>query len=204
MKIRLSLTLVSAIILSAVFYMILSSKKNQQIPAAANSKKTTPAVVGSSTDTKQYTDASGFKFNYQDDLVVAAGQTKDQSIYSSLNLTSNKNDGNIDIEVTNSSLKGVQDYLKKNKISISQEKIKKLKLGDLDAWQFEIDNKMTTLAFDQDTLFVITANPQKNKDYWSNINNKIVNSFEFVRPDNTGDNSVPDDNVTFEGEETVE
>ncbi len=64
-----------------------------------------------------------------------------------------------------------------------------------------------TIALDQNSLFVITVNPQKDKKYWSKANDTIINSFAFEKPDNpaNGDSSSPaDDGVVYEGEETVE
>lgn len=139
-------------------------------------------------------------------MKVESNTPSDQSIFSSLNLTSNKYKGNIQIEVASSDLKSLDDWFRKNKVSQSSKDIVRIKLADLDASSFEQNGKLITLAVDVGTLFTFTVDFQKSKDFWLDVNKTILSSLAFQPPatsvENTSESAEGD--VIFEGEEVVE
>lgn len=204
-KIFLLLILLTIAVVSGIF--IVSSRKEQEI-SPLGEKITSPTTTkrAESVSLKEYKDPAGFVFQYPDNVKVESNTPSDQSIFSSLNLTSNKYKGNIQIEVASSDLKSLDDWFRKNKVSQSSKDIVRIKLADLDASSFEQNGKLITLAVDVGTLFTFTVDFQKSKDFWLDVNKTILSSLAFQPPatsvENTSESAEGD--VIFEGEEVVE
>jgi len=186
--------------------MILSQQKTQKIttPIAEKIKDVQTEITAG---TKQYHDPSGFSFNYPEDLLASpAANIKDQSVYSELTISSPEKKGGIEIQVLSNNVKNVDAWLTENKIN-SKEQTTKLKLADLDARQFEDKGTITTVAVDSGTLFLLTTDYQDDKNFWTDVNNKIIASFEFIQPtaaSNASGGDSSSDDVILEGEEVVE
>lgn len=204
MKLKLLLFFAILTILIIIGIVAISSKKGQQIstPVAEKNIFSRGTQRVSSQILKEYKDPSGFEFKHPDSAGVAVIPSENQSVFSSLKLTSEKYHGNILIEVVSSDLKSVDDWLNKNKINSSS----KIKLADLDARQFKQNAKVVTVAVDIGTLFIITVDQQKNKEFWLDVNKKIVSSFAFQPPETSFEDTPisEESDVIFEGEETVE
>jgi len=185
-----------------VGYIIFVSRKNGVFKLPVVEKKTAVSPTLPVIDDKKYSDEAGFSFSYKDDLKITKIETKDQAVYSSLEITSKDRSGKISILVTDSQLTKIDDYFKKEKT------VKKLKLADLDARQVDKDGKLMTVALDQGALFVITAEYQNAKAFWLTVSNKVLASFAFTSPQK--DESVSQDSggssepaVIDEGEEEI-
>lgn len=197
--------------------MLSSSKKQGAVSPivkegtlSKNSASNTNSLLKPSQKTKEYTDPSGFKFNYPEDVTVEKKETKDNNIYSKLQISSLKTQGKIDISVEKSNLTQVAGWFKNNLNIPTSSEIKKTKLAELEARQFETKDQLTTLALDQGALFKIIVNIDKNKDFWLNVNEKIISTFSFVNPEVNKTISTPNndaansEDVVFEEEEIVE
>jgi len=185
-----------------VGYIIFVSRKNGVFKLPVVEKKTAVSPTLPVIDDKKYSDEAGFSFSYKDDLKITKIETKDQAVYSSLEITSKDRSGKISILVTDSQLTKIDDYFKKEKT------VKRLKLADLDAKQVDKDGKLMTVALDQGALFVITAEYQNAKAFWLTVSNKVLASFAFTSPQK--DESVSQDSggssepaVIDEGEEEI-
>jgi len=202
---------VIAIVVVIIFFMVRASHRpNEQTTPLPDTQQeqTTNGDQTVPSDLKTYSDPSGFKFNYPVDLTVNSKKETDQSIYSSLEITSSKKQGDISIKIIETSITKIDDWFKQKKIKTSD--LKTVKLADLEAKQAQINGELITAAIDQGALIVITANYQMDKDFWLKANEKVIGSFAFVNPassqtsDTSDSSSGGGDDVIFEGEEIVE
>ncbi len=151
-----------------------------------------------------YTDDSGFKFSYPEELKVSRIDSSDQSVYSSLEAKLASPPGAITIQLTSSTLKSFDDWYKSLSLKPKPSEVSKLKLADLDAVQLKLGDKLITAALDKDTLITLSATPSSN-DKLSQAYQKIISSFVFVPPASTSDtSSAGGGDVIFEGEEQVQ
>lgn len=187
--------------------IIFSQPKTEKIstPVVDKGKNSEPSpAVGM----KVFHDPSGFTFSYPENLLASsAANIKDQSVYSELTLSSTEKKGGIEIQALSSNLKKVDAWLTENKIPLTDQRVVKLKLADLEARQLNEKTSITTVAVDSGVIFLISTDLQDDTDYWKNVTNDVVSTFKFVQPasasNTSGDNSSSDD-VVLEGEEVVE
>lgn len=190
---------------TAIYYLFNNSY--QATPVSSFTKKQVSLSVTPSPNPKikEFVDPSGFKFNYPEDLVVKTKESTGNNIYSSLQILSENNKGEIIIRVESSNLKDLAAWLKTEK---KLQEIKKIKLAELEAVQFKQDNLTRIVAHDTGATFTITIDAVDSEQFWSNTADIIVKSFAFVSPQNQ--NSAPVQNgegaedVILEGEEIVE
>lgn len=149
---------------------------------------------------KEYSDASGFKFSYPEDLKIAVNDiSASNTLYADLALTSPSKRGSLTIKVSDITKTFFDEFLK-GKTTIET------KLADLPAYQYQEKKKLVTTAYDQGVQFTLTADLSQEKNYWFNINKQIINLFKFVQPETPAASSGggSEDSVIFEGEETIE
>ncbi|NMB83846.1 hypothetical protein GYA28_00995 [Candidatus Roizmanbacteria bacterium] len=179
-------------------------------PTVSDNFPSSAPTVRTETGFKDYTDPAGFKFSYPAEITVAAKNISDDTVYSQLDIKSQEASGSISLKAVASSLAKIDDYFASKKTSSFFGGVKKLKLADIDARQYQINNQLITVALDQGVMFTITTEyPTDKKDYWKKINDGIISSFAFVEPTvNTsaagGSSSDESGDVVFEGEEIVE
>lgn len=191
---------------AVVFYIIFSLKKQEvfRSPIITNEPLLSPTESESSNNTeKKYSDASGFSFFYPANIIVNKIETKNETIYSSLEIISKKETGKISFLVTSTNLKKVDDYFTDKK-----KEIKKLKIAEMEARQIAEEKKITTVALDQGALFTIMVDYQTSKDFWVGVNNKIISTFAFTPPEQTETTSQgsagSQEDVIYEGEEEIQ
>ena len=207
-KISLLLAAITFLAILAVFFSLSkSSKKNIHSPVSENNLKI--KTISPESKLTEYKDPSGFKFSYPQNLNLQKKQINDQTIYSLLELTSPKNQGKLEIRVEDSQLKKIDDWFLNGKLATRPADIKKIKLAEMDGRQFSEKGKFLTIALDQGVLFTFTVIPEKNKNFWLNVNEKIIKTFAFEPPENTGENTSnnnasSEEDVIFEGEEIIE
>ena len=151
--------------------------------------------------------SAGFKFKYPDNFSVSTAEQLTENIYSSLTLKSDDIEGKTEILVESTNAKSLDDWLNQNSKKIVKEKLQKLKLADIDAVQFEKDNKVVTNAFDTGgVLFTITTELKPNRDTMFKLNNMVISSFAFQTPQIPAESNSKSEegDVIFEGEEVIE
>ncbi len=163
--------------IAVIGYVVLSTSKSKNIisPIVVDKQTAVSPTRLPSSDIK-YIDEAGFSFAYPDNLILKKIETKDQTVYSSIEITSKDHKGKLSIIAVDSQFTKIADYFKKEKT------IRKLKLADLEAGQIDKDGKLVTAALDQGVLFTLTADYQNSKAFWLTVNNKILASFAFVPP----------------------
>lgn len=179
----------------------------QQTPAVSQVVIPTPTPVMPSATLKDYIDSSGFTFQHPDDTTVTTNET-DTITYADLVLTNPLVSGSITARVQDTKLKSLDAWVKQNEATVAAGIVKEVQLGSLQAREITMEDKILTVAVDQKILFTIEVIPQTEKNYWENVYNTLLTSFNFVTPQqstSTTDTSASSlDDVIFEGEEVVE
>ena len=200
------LLLLTVLLVLVVIGIIKLGQKGEKVvsPIGDNQKTSEVNPINLKTKLKTFEDPAGFLFKYPENLTIKINKTTDQSVFSSLTLTSKSEKGNISIEIVTSNLQSLEDWLSENNITAKRQKIK---LADLDAISFEQAGKVITTTVDIGTLLTFTVDYQKNKNYWLEVNKTILSTFAFSAPEEAPagvSDSSADEDVIFEGEEVIE
>ena len=203
------LGLIATIGVIVILLLNLTKKQNLISPIAKNKQETSQDTQVLSATQKEYIDPSGFKFKYPDNFSVSTAEQLAENVYSSLTLKSDDVKGKTEILVEATNAKSLDDWLNQNSKKIVKEKLQKIKLADMDAVQFEKDNKVVTNAFDTGgVLFTITTELKPNRDTMFKLNNMVISSFAFVQPEipdaSTQSSDGTEGEVYFEDEEIIE
>lgn len=199
---------VSAVSLSVIVFVFINSQNNPDKTGEKNVKQPSFSLVQESLKLKEYTDPSGFKFSYTDNVVVNKKSVKDDNTYTLLELKSSLNAGKITLEATGSNLTSLDKWTSKHKTA--SHEAQKLKIADMNAVELSSKTSMITGALDKGVLFMITTEFSDRPDFWKSLYKKIVSSFAFTPPEATSGSfdtsaSPPsNDDISFEGEEVIE
>lgn len=200
------IAVIGILIAISIFVIVFPSQKTQKpISPVSNSQPDKPAIIENFTT---YNDPSGFAFQYPQGIVVSPKKLQNNQFYSSLEIASTGSAQVITITAEDSSLNTIDDWFKGDKKTSVFGTINKMKLADLDARQFEANNAQTTIALDQGVLFTVATNAKKGSDLEKTYQ-KIVNSFAFVQPTQSVQNSSSgqsggSSDIIDEGEEVVQ
>jgi hypothetical protein len=185
-----------------IVYVVIVSRKQEVIKSPLLEKDNAVVVTPVTVADSKYEDEAGFNFLHPQNAVINKVITNDETVYSSLEISSKNHTGKIFILVMDTQLVKIDDYFDKTAT------VKKLKLGSIEAGQIEENNQLITVAIDQGALFVITADYKQSKAFWLTVNNKIISSFTFALPKTT-EESVSQDSgysgseIIDEGEEEI-
>lgn len=192
------------IIIAAALMYFNSRSQTTKSPVLNNQPTITTSVNKITDKLKVYEDNSGFKFDYPENLTVNTLKITDENIYTLLEIKSKDIPGLITIKIVSSTLTKIDDYFKNKKNLIT----KKIKIAELDARQFTENNVLNTVALDKGVLISISTDYKQNKDYWTEVNAKIIATFAFINPENTSNgnssSSTNNGDITVEEEEIVE
>lgn len=189
-----------------VLFSTSSGGKKETVKFKEGNTQTAPAENQMSSQTKEFKDPSGFNFSYPDNLTLEKKDAVNSQTYSFLELTSSDDSGKVTIDVSGTEIASLNEALKQNKAPATAQ-VKTLKLGDMDARQYEAQNQIVTLAIDTGVLFTIKTDLGSQKNFWSSVNDKITSSFVLAPPEAPVDNSSSyseDDSIIDEGEEIIE
>lgn len=178
---------------------------NKSQPKTSENKIESPVVtLTPSTKLLSYSDTSGFRFQYPDDVKIAT-LSAGPNDYTSIKLTSQIAKGNISIKVSDSNYNNLTAWVKQNAKS---ENVIDTTLADMPGKKYENKTGQNIIALDSgDVLFSITADYQDGKNYWSKVMSQISSSFTVAPPqdNSSASNSAGSDSgITDEGEEVVE
>ncbi len=150
----------------------------------------------------EYSDPTGFSFNYPDNLSIEKTEEVDGNTYADLQLFSKDVSGSLALRITDTKLKTIEDWAKEISTNTPTEK----KLGNLKALEIKTSDRLMLGAIDQGVLFSIEV-PLLEQDFWMKVYEIILSEFTFVATEvvNTaGGAGSGDDGVVFESEEVVE
>lgn len=202
-KIILLGIVVLLIILVILAVRALFFKKQENSPQSPLSiKSITKQKVEPSTTYIEYTDPTGFKFNYPDNLSLSKQEIEDSSIYASLVLNANGVNGSLNLEIADSKYKSLDEWIKAKAISQTP---KEVKLGNLKALEVKTSDRLLLAALDQGVLFTIEI-PRVEEDFWMKVYDKFLEDFSFASSSDAtpGTNNASSGEISFEGEEVVE
>lgn len=167
------------------------------------SEKSTEQVQPSET-VIEYIDPAGFKFNYPDNLSIVKNEIEDTKTYTDLQLNSNSVSGSLNLKITDSEYKTLDEWLKLNEAA-STEAAKEVKLGTIKALEIKTSDRLLLGALDQGIFFTIEV-PRIEEEFWMKVYQKILAEFSFTNPAENTASSESDSysDITFEGEEVIE
>lgn len=192
-KIILVVFLVGLTVTAIVILNPIGQKSSLQNPLSPLQNTPKKAVLSSTF--LEYSDPSGFKFSYPDNLSITNNEITDKITYTDLQLSSKDVSGSLSLKIADSKLATISAWLTENKISQTP---KDVMLGNLKAIEVQLSDRLLLAALDQKILFTIEV-PAVEKDFWLPVYNKVRTSFSFAAPEAT---TIED--VSFEGEEVVE
>lgn len=204
---KLIIGIIGGLIGLIVIVAVAATQKKSFLPVS-RSLITPPAPKASAASFKQYTDPSGFTFQYPDSFTIAADKLTDNQIYASVSIASRPTPGTISLKIEASGLKKIDDWFTPPRKNIIYGEIKSIKLAGLEARQFISNNQKVTLAADEGVLISITQSKEADDELFNPAYEKIISTFAFSQPTNISPSQTsPDtteDGVIFEGEEAIE
>lgn len=177
MKKKIIIITITAFVLALVIIKLYQAR--QYFVKSQKKISPTPTILKKSPEIKEYTDETGFKFQYPDNLTLEQKTDLEESEYSVISLKSSDTAGNIAIEITDTKLKDSDQYLLENKISTKSAKLEVINLSDIAGIQISFEKNITAVAIDNGILYEIKVNMKKNKTFWLDAYKKITSSFEF-------------------------
>lgn len=196
--------LVTAIFLGIVilWFLLFSKKQENILPIPIIDIPSTVKEIKPSQTFTEYSDPSGFKFSYPDDLSISKSDSENPNVYTDLNLYSNKASGSLNLKITDSKYSSLDEWLKANELSKSTPADKKL--GNLKALEVKTKDRLLLASLDQGILFTIEI-PLIEESFWGQVYEKVISKFSFISPNEaTQATAASSDEVVFEGEEVVE
>jgi len=153
----------------------------------------------------EYVDPSGFILSYPDNLSITINDITDETTYADIQLSSKDVSGSLNLKITDSKFKTLDEWIKLNKNAATEEP-KEVNLGSLKGTEIKTRDRLLLGALDSGVFFNIEI-PLIEKDFWMRVYNKVLTGFSFVSPDNAAGNGSANSSsgdVIFESEEVVE
>lgn len=186
------LILVAALIFIGIWQIFFNKKQNLPSPQLIQTKEIKPSET-----LTQYSDPSGFIFQYPDNLSIKNSEEDDTNTYADLQLSSSGVSGSLLLRVTDSKFNTLDEWAALNKKAAKDTK--EVSLGKLKGLEITTADRIYLGALDQGILFTIEM-PLVEKEFWKTVYNKVTESFSFAAPAQA--DSAAD--VSFEGEEVIE
>lgn len=184
-----------------VFFLIQNQETSVISPSQTQKQIVKTANVPSQT-LKEYTDASGFNFEYPKDVEIKQNKTGDTT-YADLEITSKNATGSMSLKVVDSKLSSLSEWTKNQ--NRDSQKVQDATLGTLKAQEIKTTSFVKTAALDQGILFTIETDFNNEKDYWESVYKTVLSSFSFAPVQNTsfqsGNSSQDSNDVALESEE---
>ena len=156
---------------------------------------------------KDYTDPSGFSFQYPEDVSLEKKESNDSSVYADIVFTSKDARGDMKLLINDTSLKTIDEWVTQIPPGFDPKNIKDVKLGTMSAKEIKDEKSLMTASLDQGVLFTIHVSLEES-DFWIEVYNALLSSFSFSQPEagnsSVGSSSSSSEDVVFEGEEVIE
>lgn len=194
------------VIVVLIIVGVLLSFRNQQGNSLITPSLIQPFANGTvlpSETFNEYSDESGFSFSYPDNISIEKKEVEDNSTYANLQLNSKDVNGSLTLNISDTKITTLDEWVKKNTTSLTP---KETKLGNLKALEITLSDRLLLGALDQGVLFTIEM-PLVEKDFWMKVYQGVLKDFSFAPPAQEaaqGSSNTLGDDVAFEGEEVVE
>lgn len=201
--------LVVVVLLAGTGLYIFTQPKN--LTPLTEPTSQTPKDTKPSETSITYSDPSGFSFDYPDNLSISnlnSGESADPDSYANLQLFSKDVSGSLNLKISDTKLKTLNEWIKSNNISDSNKPIEK-KLGELSALEVKTNDRIMLAALDKGILFTVEV-PKIEENFWNPVYDKITSGFTFAQPEvavastNSNASVTSGEEVQFEGEEVIE
>lgn len=197
------LILIIIIILAATGFLLLNPNGGKKpLPVSPITKQNENIKIQPSVTLKEYTDPSGFSLNYPDNLSLVKNDSADTNTYADIELSSKEISGSLNFKISDSKFTTLDEWLKLNK-DAAKNPPKEVKLGNLKGMEVETADRLLLGALDKGIFFNIEM-PLIEKDFWTKVYTKVLESFTFASTENAGSTNQAADDISFEGEEVVE
>lgn len=193
-----SLIVIPLFILAGIYLFNINKKTALTVPLAQQAAK----EAMPSESLTQYTDPTGFTLSYPDNLSIVKQNIEDSSTYADIQLSSKDVSGSLTLKITDSKFSTLDEWVKSNTKDLNSAKA--VKLGNLQAEEIRLADRLLLGALDQGILFTVEV-PLVEEKFWSKVYPKVLASFSFAAPETATSSSADSaDDVSFEGEEVVE
>lgn len=157
-----------------------------------------------SDNVTEYVDPAGFSLSYPDNLSITKNDIEDTVTYADIQLSSKDVSGSLNLKITDSKFKTLDEWIKLNKAAATEEP-KEVSLGSIKGTEIMTKDRLLLGALDSGIFFNIEV-PLIEKDYWMKVYSKVLAGFSFTAPETTAGGSTDSSSgdVSFESEEVVE
>ncbi len=198
---KLLLILVAGLIIVGIL-IFNPFKQQSNLLSPLSSQPTVKKILPSETTT-EYIDPAGFTLSYPDNLSITKNEITDNSTYADIQLSSKDVSGSLNLKITDSKFKIIDEWIKLNKDAAAEQQ-KEVSLGNIKGTEIITKDRLLLGALDSGIFFDIEV-PLIEKDYWMKVYNKVLTGFSFVAPETAAGNADSSSNdVSFESEEVVE
>lgn len=199
----LILVVITVVTIGGLFF--LQQKKPSQSPEP---ESTSQAKKVPSTTLKEYSDPSGFSFQYPQDVSFEKKENNDSTVYADLAFSAKDIKGSMVVFINDTSLKTIDEWSEKIPPGINPENGKDAELAELKAKEIQDERSIMLAAVDQGVLFTINVTFDGEKDFWTEVYKTLAASFSFTKAEGSSVTSSSSDStsedVIFEGEEVIE
>lgn len=194
--------ILALVMMAVVGKMLLFPTTGKKLNSPTSQDTSDLEIIPSET-LKEYSDPSGFSFNYPDNLDLLNNEATDSATYADVNLSVKNKEGTLHLKIADSKYKTIKDWAASDK-GATLEATNSSKLGDLTAMELKSADKLILGAIDQGILFTVEI-PNKD-DFWQKVYKKVIADFSFApqETDAGQSGSSSSDDVSFEGEEVIE
>ncbi len=170
-------------------------------PTSTNSQQSVPTPTKSQIPLTNYTDESGFSFQYPSDFQVQPATDLKANEYTKLALSGKGQQFNFSF--TDTKFKTIADWLKSDPMAKGATLSGAATLGGLSAEQYAKDNRLYTIAIDQGVLYLIDGPSDSSAE---STYTTLTDTFKFAGQETTTSpsNSGAGSDTVYEDEEVIE
>lgn len=183
-------------------YLYYQTKTEPNAPSSEQEKLSVP-----SENLNEYTDGSGFSFSYPDNVEVRSNENSDETVYADLTLVSAQVDGSVTLQVSDTKIRSIDDWIKQS--AKKESKTREIKLAGISGQEVNTEEGLVMGVSDQGILFTIEVDFKSQQDFWRSVYDTFLSTFAFSPPQDsqagsTGGAATGADDIIFESEEIIE
>ncbi|MBI4999407.1 hypothetical protein HZB97_01400 [Candidatus Gottesmanbacteria bacterium] len=150
-----------------------------------------------------YKDEAGFEFKYPENLTIKDISGADQSVYSSLEISSSQHEGKMAIKIVDTLFTSVDAWLKSKEAS-GAGVAREITLAGMEGAQIQFANprRLVTIVIDEGIMYFFESLLDE-AEYWNKIHNNIVSSFTLTETQTPAPQGGGEE-VIYEEEEVIE
>lgn len=180
LKLPLIILVLVLVLIGVPVILVMKNKKTGTVTPLGLGQK--QEITAEKTVT--YNDSSGFKFDYPQNLTVKDVSGDATNIYSSLEISSDKQAGKTTIKIIDSPYNSLESFFS-GKEATSAGVSRDVVMASMPAKQVQLTNpkRLETVAISDGVMYTIES-PLDDSGYWNKIHNQIVSSLT-VQTQNT-------------------